>query len=150
MTREEIATKYSQQYIAMHEEFFETIHQGTPQQERVLREGKLAADLNTRNAEITANYEAELIAEGFEGLEPVAEPPHSTHVSILENIAPSKARPARIKRTWEGKDYFYDCFVTESVKDQYLAGDVAVGDYVVVFWSDIGEQIVTAKVFKSW
>lgn len=78
------------------------------------------------------------------------EPPHSTHISIIEAIDPTKARPVRIKRTWEGKDYFYDCFASQSVKDQYVAGDVKVGDYVVAFWSDIGEQIVTAKVYKSW
>jgi len=81
---------------------------------------------------------------------PEPEPPRSTHISIIDAIDPSKARPVRIKRTWEGRDYFYDCFVTESVKDQYLAGDIAAGDYALVHFDDIGEQIVTAKVFKSW
>ncbi|GAI86560.1 unnamed protein product, partial [marine sediment metagenome] len=76
--------------------------------------------------------------------------PHSTHISIIDAIDPTKARPVRVKRVWGDRDYFYDCLVTESVKDQYLAGDVAVGDYVIVFWSDVGEQIVAAKVFKSW
>lgn len=76
--------------------------------------------------------------------------PHSTHLSVLEAVDTAKARPARIKRVWEGRDYFYDCFVTEIVKDQYVAGDIVVGDYVLVHFDDIGEQIVTAKVFKSW
>lgn len=84
-------------------------------------------------------------------IEPVPpEPPRSTHISTIDAIGTSKAKPARIKRIWEGRNYFYDCFVTESVKDQYIAGDVAVGDYVIVHFDDIGEQIVTAKVFKSW
>lgn len=81
---------------------------------------------------------------------PEPEPPLSTHISIIDAIDTSKARPVRIKRVWEGKDYFYDCFATESVKDQYLAGDVVVGDYVIVHYDDIGEQVVTGKVFKSW
>ncbi|GAH36733.1 unnamed protein product, partial [marine sediment metagenome] len=58
--------------------------------------------------------------------------PRSTHISTVDAIDPTKARPVRIKRVWEGKDYFYNCLVTESVKDQYLAGDVKVGDYVIV------------------
>lgn len=78
------------------------------------------------------------------------EPPHSTYISVIEAIDVAKARPVRVKRVWEGRDYFYNCFVTESVKDQYVAGNIAVGDYVIVHFDDIGEQIVTAKVFKSW
>ncbi|GAH96258.1 unnamed protein product [marine sediment metagenome] len=83
-------------------------------------------------------------------LPPEPTPPHSTHISTIDAIDTAKARPVRIKRVWEGKDYFYDCFATESVKDQYVAGDVKVGDYVIVHFDDIGEQIVTGKVFKSW
>jgi len=81
---------------------------------------------------------------------PEPEPPHSTHISTIEAIDPSKARPARIKRVWEGKDYFYDCLVSQSVKDQYVAGNVKVGDYVEVHFTDMGEQLVTVKVYKSW
>lgn len=81
---------------------------------------------------------------------PEPEPPRSTHISTIDAIDTNKARPAKIKRVWEGRDYFYDCFVTESVKDQCVAGDIAIGDYVLVHFDDIGEQIVTAKVFKSW
>lgn len=77
-------------------------------------------------------------------------PPRSTHISVIEAIDPGKARPVRVKRVWSGYEYFYDCLATESIKDQFLAGDVAVGDYVIVFFDDIGEQVVTAKVFKSW
>lgn len=81
---------------------------------------------------------------------PEPEPPISTHVSILTAVDVSKPRPAQVKRKWEGEDYYYDCFVTETVKDQYQAGDIQIGDYVLVHFDDIGEQVVTAKVFKSW
>lgn len=78
------------------------------------------------------------------------EPPRSTYISAIEAIDIAKARPVKVKRVWQGKDYFYDCLVTESVKDQYAADDIHIGDYVIVHFDDIGEQIVTAKIFKSW
>ena len=77
-------------------------------------------------------------------------PPKSTHIATLVSINVANPRPANVKRVWEGRDYFYDCFVTETVKDQYLAGDIVVGDYLLVHFDPIGGQIVTAKVFKSW
>lgn len=78
------------------------------------------------------------------------EPSYSTHISILVAVDPVKARPAKIKRVWEGRDYFYDCFATQTVKDEYVAGKILIGDYVLVHFDDTDEQIVTAKVFKSW
>jgi len=78
------------------------------------------------------------------------EPSLSTHIATLVAINATKARPAKIKRVWEGRDYFYDCFATQTVKDEFIAGKIAIGDYVLVHFDDIGEQIVTAKVFKSW
>ncbi len=54
------------------------------------------------------------------------EAPSSTHISTIVAIDTANARPVRIKRVWEGRDYYFDCLVTESVKDQYLAGDLAV------------------------
>lgn len=78
------------------------------------------------------------------------EPPRSTYISTIHAIDVAKARPVRVKRVWEGRDYFYDCFATQTVKDEYVAGKIKVGDYVIVHFDDIGEQIVVAKVFKSW
>jgi len=83
---------------------------------------------------------------------PVAQtaPPQSTHIATLESVDPTKARPARIKRVWEGRDYYFDCLVTQTVKDEYVAGKIKVGDYLIVHFDDIGEMVVTAKIFKSW
>ncbi len=80
---------------------------------------------------------------------PETDPPQSTHISTLVSIDVGRARPAKVKRVWEDRDYFYDCFVTENIKDQYVAGDIKVGDYLLILFES-GEQIVTAKVFKSW
>jgi len=80
----------------------------------------------------------------------LSSPPRSTHVSVLTAVNPSNVRPATIKRTWNGQDYFFDCFVTQTVADEYVSGKIKLGDYVLVHFDDIGEQCVTAKVFKSW
>lgn len=80
----------------------------------------------------------------------ITKPSLSTHIATLVAVDPTKARPARIKRVWEGRNYFYDCFATQTVKDEFVAGKIAIGNYVLVHFDDIGEQIVTAKVWKSW
>jgi len=77
-------------------------------------------------------------------------PPRSTHVSVLTAVNASAVRPARIKRVWEGNDYYFDCFVTQTVRDEYASGKIVLGDFVLVHFDDVGEQCVTAKVFKSW
>jgi hypothetical protein len=78
------------------------------------------------------------------------EPTLSTHIVTLVSVDPTKARPARIKRVWEGRDYYYDGLATQTVKDEYVAGKIKVGDYLIVHFDDIGELVVTAKIFKSW
>lgn len=83
-TRKELATKYNQLYIEMHEEFFETINEGTPQQERIRKSDKTAAELKIRDAEITENYEDELVANGLPPLNPVIEPPRDLEAEIDE------------------------------------------------------------------
>lgn len=80
----------------------------------------------------------------------ITEPPRSSHVSVLTAVDAAKTRPARVKRVWQGSDYFYDCFATQTVKDEFVAGKIAIGDYVIVHFDQVGEQIVTAKVWKSW
>lgn len=77
-------------------------------------------------------------------------PPRSTHFGTLEAINVSAVRPARIKRVYQGIDFYYDCFVTESIKDEYVSGGLQIGDYVLVHFDDSGEQVITHKIFKSW
>lgn len=150
MTKEEIDQKHINQASSLEAEFFDIIDEGLPNQHRILKDGKLQEDFDIQHGQIWRNHEQELIANGYLEPPPEPEPPLSTHISIIDAIDTSKARPVRIKRVWEGKDYFYDCLVTESVKDQYVSGDVKVGDYVIVHFDDIGELVVTGKVYKSW
>jgi len=81
---------------------------------------------------------------------PDPEPHRSSHISELVAVTVGQAKPARVKRVWQGKDYYYDCYVSQTVRDEFVAGNIQVGDRVLVHFDDIGEQLVTAKVFKSW
>lgn len=79
-------------------------------------------------------------------------PPLSTHWAIVDSVNLGQEKPVRVKRTWDNKEYTVDCYVSEGIKDQYLAGDIVVGDYVLVeFLEDRPDRaIVFAKVFKTW
>jgi len=81
---------------------------------------------------------------------PDPEPTNSTHIATLQAINIGSVRPAHVKRVFQGIDFFYDCFVTESVKDHFIQGNIQIGDFLLVHFDDNGEQIVTHKVFKSW
>ncbi len=83
---------------------------------------------------------------------PPSTPPLSTHWAIVDSINLGSEKPARVRRTWEGTEYTVNCYVTESVKDQYQVGDVMVGDYVLVEFldDDPNRATVFAKVFKTW
>lgn len=139
MTAEKIRAKYKKIHDEMEAEFYPLMYAG-------LIDDELKTTFDIAHGQNWADMEAELIAEGCAQ---ALQPPNSTHISVLESIDVGRARPAKVKRVWEGKDYFYDCFVTENIKDQYVNGDIKVGDYLLVLF-EMGEQIVTAKVFKSW
>ena len=87
---------------------------------------------------------------------PPPDPCRSGHPAVLISITPASARPARVKRICNGIDYFYDCLASQSVVNDYQAGKIIVGDYLWVEFIDDteeiggGEQIVIAKVAKTW
>ena len=79
-------------------------------------------------------------------------PPVSSFWAVLESVNVSAVKPARVRRNWLGTDYVFDCYVSQQMKDEYQAGNVAIGDYVLVEcldW-DPDKMGVVAKVFKSW
>ena len=75
-----------------------------------------------------------------------------THWAIVDSFNADTDRPLRVRRTWRGYEYEVDCYVTQTIKDQYLVGKITVGDLVLVeFLEDKADRaIVFAKVFKSW
>jgi len=85
--------------------------------------------------------------------EPAPEqPPCSIHIAKIVSIDISRVRPVEIEREWLGNITRHDCLVTENLKDQYLQGDIHVGDYMLVDCQTdhICEYIIIAKIFKSW
>ena len=121
-----------------------------PEVRKVIQDTTAAEDVNLTAVALEVREPTQDEIDGFNQLAVELEPPVSTYLGSIEAIDPSKARPVSIKRMWRNKAYHYDCFVTETVKDQYLAGSIAVGDYVLVHYDDTGEQVVVAKIFKSW
>ena len=83
---------------------------------------------------------------------PIPEPPCSIHIGRIVSINVDLARPVKISREWRGNVTQHSCLATEGLKDQYLQGDVKIGDYVLVDCQDdhVCEYIVIAKIFKSW
>jgi hypothetical protein len=72
--------------------------------------------------------------------------------AILEAVNVSAVKPATVRRTWEGTDYVVDCYITQHVKDEWLAGNIAIGDYVLIEYleQDPDKAGVVAKVVKTW
>jgi hypothetical protein len=72
--------------------------------------------------------------------------------AILEAVNLTAIKPATVRRTWEGTDYVFDCYVTQHVKDEWQAGNIVIGDYVFVEYADQNPDTpgVLAKVMKTW
>ena len=72
--------------------------------------------------------------------------------AILEAVNVTGVKPATVRRTWEGTDYVLDCYITQHVKDEWLAGNIAIGDYVLVEYldQDPNKAGVVAKIVKTW
>ena len=89
-----------------------------------------------------------LLIKGFPKYIP---PVHGTW-AILDAVNVAAVKPATVRRTWEGKDYTLDCYITQNVKDEWLAGNIVIGDYVLVEYldRDPDKAGVVAKVVKTW
>lgn len=83
-------------------------------------------------------------------------PPQRGYIGQLMSVTPGSVRPANVKRVWDGDDRFFDCFVTETVWQEYQSSDIVVGDYLWVEYlgqdEDVagGETLVIAKIRKTW
>ena len=82
----------------------------------------------------------------------LGEPPLCTHWARVGSFDIGQEKPIRVTRVWDEKEYSVNCFVTEAVKDQYLSGDISIGDYVLVeFLEDRADRaVVFAKVLETW
>lgn len=83
--------------------------------------------------------------------------PWSDHIGKLIDIDPSRAKPAQVRRFYMGNTYDFWCLVRQNVVDEYIAGDLAIGDWVTVsfieempYTTEYHVAIVTGKVYESW
>ena len=80
----------------------------------------------------------------------VSQPPRSTHFARITAFNTTAVKPLSVVRTWSGKDYYYNCYVTQDIVDAYLAGKLRIGDYVLVHFDDSGVEVATQKIYKTW
>lgn len=97
-------------------------------------------------------WEAELLLRKKE-----APLPSSEHIAKLKSVDTANARPAIVTRRFVGENHDVACLVTQSVAELYQAGQIEIGDYVLVsFIEEIPDTeekliaIVTDKVYKTW
>jgi len=83
--------------------------------------------------------------------------PFSTHYAVITSVDPGQAKPAEVTRRWHGQNFTYQALISETAKRLYLAGDLGIGDYVVVSFieehpneQDFMIPIVLDKVVESW
>ena len=53
---------------------------------------------------------------------------------------------------WQGKEYHVDCGITTYIEELYLAGNISVGDYVLVEFLDerVDRAVVFDKIEETW
>lgn len=82
------------------------------------------------------------------------EPPPEgvTYWAQVAGFDAQATKPLQVTRVWQGDTITLWTYVTEQVKDAYLAGNLATGDFVLVVFvdSERDKPIATQKVFKSW
>jgi len=87
-------------------------------------------------------------------LNPAYKPPapKATYWARIAAFSPSADQPLRIRRTYRGHTYDAWAYVTQDIVDAYQAGNLSIGDYVLVLFvdHDPNKLIATQKVSNSW
>lgn len=76
--------------------------------------------------------------------------PAETYWAQVSGFDAGSERPLQVTRNWMGHQITLWVYVTEVIKDAYVAGTLDVGDYALVVFVDGELPIATQKVFKSW
>ena len=74
------------------------------------------------------------------------------HWAVVNSIDTEAVKPLQVTRSWHGYTVQFRCYVTQDIVDVYLAGKLAVGDYVLVVFVDRDKDkpLATQKIYKSW
>ena len=70
----------------------------------------------------------------------------------VDSIDPSRRKPIQVTRHWRGHTVQFRCYVTQDLVDAYRAGNLSVGDYVLVVFvdQDKGRPLATQKIARTW
>ena len=76
----------------------------------------------------------------------------SPHWAVVSAFDAAQPRPLNVTRTWCGHQIGVDCYVTQDVADNYQAGNLKIGDYVLVDFVDgeLDKPLAVGKIYKSW
>jgi hypothetical protein len=74
------------------------------------------------------------------------------HWAIVNAINLAAVQPLQLTRTWMGITYTYSCYVSETIVQLYQAGNLLIGDYVLVGFADedLSQPLAITKVHKTW
>lgn len=97
------------------------------------------------------------VYEDLELYDPADLLPHSQHIGKLIAVDTGLAKPAMVRRWYEGDTYDIQCLVSQSVVDMWIADTLNVNDFVIVSFieeipntTEIDIAVVVDKVYKSW
>lgn len=76
----------------------------------------------------------------------------SMHAGRITGFDAGVIRPLKARILQDGDTFDVDCFVTQDLVDAFLAGSLAVNDWVLIYFldMDINRAIAQQKVFKTW
>lgn len=76
----------------------------------------------------------------------------SLHEAQITAINTALVRPITATVHQDGNQFPIDCFVTQDLVDAFQAGNLAVGDWVLIYFIDHREDkaIAQQKIFKTW
>jgi hypothetical protein len=75
-----------------------------------------------------------------------------THWAEIKQFNIGQEKPLQGERTFNHIKYTFDCYVTQALINEYQAGQLQVGDYIIVEFIEgkINRPLAIAKVYKSW
>ena len=78
--------------------------------------------------------------------------PCSQHLARIKEVDVQKPKPVVVTRDAFGKSFDIPCVVTQDIKEQYQAGNIQVGDIVIVSYCEERPEaaMVQSKIYKSW
>jgi len=78
--------------------------------------------------------------------------PTSDHYAIIISYTPNIEKPLKVKRIFSGYEFIFDCYISQNIKDEFLAGHINIGDIILVTFvdEDVNKALAVSKILKTW